>query len=215
LFVRAIALENGSGRVVIALVDAIGVGRDMADEAKAVAARKTGWKLQEMLVSGTHTHALHYVGGIPKVTEDDGRVVGMASADYFGEFARIMPYRIGGSNPPDDCVAMMTNAASGDINNIDFYRRRPPRAPFEQIRVVAGKAADAAWRAVKKIDHYNEDPLIAVRQREVVLRYRIPSAAEIDNANRLLALPRQEREAINRRTTQYPLCLSSHVQERE
>ena len=315
LFVRAIALENGNGRVVIALVDAIGVGREMADEAKAVAARKTGWKPEEMLVSGTHTHsapkggdsspgriayerkrreglatalvgaiesvqeakvgyandaepsevynrrwylkpgtmdknpfdkfdqvrtnaprdqllkpagptdpqicvldirtrrgrplglianyALHYVGGIPKVSEDDGRVVGMASADYFGEFARIMPYRIGGSNPPPDFVAMMTNGASGDINNIDFDRRRPPRAPFEQIRVVAGKAADAAWRAVQKIEHYEEDPIIAVRQREVILKYRVPSAAEVANANRLLALTRPEREAINKRTTQY------------
>lgn len=315
LFVRAIALENGQGRVVIALVDAIGVGREMADEAKAVAARKTGWKPEEMLVSGTHTHsapkggdtspgrvayerkrrqgladaivqaidslqaakvgyakdsvpgevynrrwylkpgtmnknpfdkfdlvrtnaprdhllkpagptdpevciidvrsrhgrplglianyALHYVGGIPKVTEDDGRVVGMASADYFGEFGRIMPYRIGGSNPPDNFVAMMTNGASGDINNIDFDGRRPPRAPFEQIRVVAGKTSDAAWRAVKKIDHYNEDPIIATRQREVVLKYRVPSDADVANANRLLALPRQEREAINKRTTQY------------
>ncbi len=148
-------------------------------------------------------YALHYVGGIPKVVEDDGRIVGMASADYFGEFARIMPYRIGGSDPPDDCVAMMTNGASGDINNIDFYRRRPPRAPFEQIRVVAGKAADAAWRAVKKIDQYDEDPIIAVRQREVVLNYRVPTQAQVDNANRLLALPRQEQDAINRRTTQY------------
>ncbi len=57
LFVRAVALENAKGRVVIALVDAIGVGREMADEAKAVAARKTGWKPEEMLVSGTHTHS--------------------------------------------------------------------------------------------------------------------------------------------------------------
>ena len=57
LFVRVIALENDGGRVVFALVDAIGVGREMADEAKAFAARKTGWKLPEMLVSGTHTHS--------------------------------------------------------------------------------------------------------------------------------------------------------------
>ncbi|MEZ6090415.1 MAG: hypothetical protein R3C05_20815 [Pirellulaceae bacterium] len=222
LHVRCVALENGEGRVAIALVDAIGVGREMVDEAKAVAARETGWNANEMLVSGTHTHsapkggdttpgriayerlrreglaqalieaikslepakvgfasdeepsevynrrwflkpgtmeknpfglfdqvrtnaprgnllkpagptdpevcvidvrnrrgrplglianyALHYVGGIPTVTEPDGRVVGMASADYFGEFARRMPFRIGGSKPPENFVAMMTNA---------------------------------------------------------------------------------------------------------
>jgi len=315
LHVRAIALEHGEGRVVIALVDAIGVGREMADEAKAIAARKTAWQPEEMLVCGTHTHsapkggdtspgriayerlrreglaralvqaieslqpakvgfavdlepsevynrrwylkpgtmdknpygqfdqvrtnpprelllkpagptdpevcvvdvrtrrgrplglianyALHYVGGVPRVTEPDGRVVNMASADYFGEFARRMPYRIGGSNPPEDFVAMMTNGASGDINNIDFYQTRPPRAPFEQIGIVAQKTADAAYRATKQIEHYDEAPLIAVRQREVTLRYRRPSPEEVDNAKQLLALSAAERNAINRRTTQY------------
>lgn len=89
----------------------------------------------------------------------DGRVVGMASADYFGECARIMPYRLGG-NPSTNLVAFVNNGASGDINNIDFYGTRPPRAPFEQIRMVATKTADAAWRAVKKIEHYDENPLI-------------------------------------------------------
>jgi len=313
--VRAIAFENGKGRVVIAVVDAIGVGRETCDEAKAIVAEKTGWQPSEMLVCGTHTHsapkggdttpgrvayeekrsggivqalteaiqslepakigfasdeeasevynrrwflkpgtmdpnpfgeldqvrtnaprgnllkpagptdpevcvvdvrtrrgkalglianyALHYVGGIPKVKEDDGKIVGMASADYFGEFARVMPYRVGGGNPPDNFVAMMTNGTSGDINNIDFYSRRAPRAPFEQIRVVATKAADAAWRAVKKIEEYDENPLIATRQREVTLKYRKPTEAEVERARELLALPRKEREAINRRTTQY------------
>lgn len=56
LHVRAVAFENGEGRVVIALVDAIGVGREMTDEAKAIVAIKTGWKPGQMLVSGTHTH---------------------------------------------------------------------------------------------------------------------------------------------------------------
>ena len=41
-------------------------------------------------------YALHYVGGIPSVTEEDGRVRGMASADYFGEFAKVMPFRLEG-----------------------------------------------------------------------------------------------------------------------
>lgn len=315
LHVRALALENGEGRVVIALIDAIGVGREMADEAKAVAARKTGWKPQQMLVCATHTHsapkggdtsvgriayerkrreglakaliqaieslqpaevgfasdaepsevynrrwflkpgtmdknpfdkfdqvrtnpprpdllkpagpvdpevavidvrtrrgrplgllanyALHYVGGIPKATEPDGRQVGMASADYFGEFARVMPHRVGGANPPEDFVAFMTNGASGDINNIDFDSKRAPRAPFEQVRQVATKTADAAWRAVKTIESYDENPVIDVRQREVVLKYRVPTEAEVENAKRLLDLPREQRESINRRTTQY------------
>jgi len=311
-FVRAVAFENGDGRAVIALVDAIGVGREMCDEAKLIAAEKTGWDPEQMLVSGTHTHtapkggdtspgriayekkrreglanaliaaieslepakvgfasdeeptevynrryflkegtmdknplggydqvrtnaprqnllkpagptdpevcvvdvrtkrgkalglianySLHYVGGLPKVIEENGREVGVASADYYGEFARIMPYRVGGSRPPENFVAMMTNGTSGDINNIDFHSTRAPRAPFEQIRIVANKTADAAWRAVKKIDDYDESPLVAMRQREVTLEYRMPSEDEVKKAIELLKLTNKEQAAINGRT---------------
>lgn len=314
LSVRAIAFENGSeNRCLIAIIDAIGVGREMADEAKNVVAEKTGWNAEEMMVAATHAHttpkggttspgriayeekrrkglaeamiaaienlqparvgfgwdeeatevrnrrnfyeegasytrnplggydkirmnggtkgiirpagpidpqvsvvdvrnakghplgllanyALHYVGAVPTVTEPDGKVVGMASADYFGEFARIMPFRMGGRTP-DDFVAMMSNGASGDINNIPFGIERAPRAPFEQIQIVAGKAADASWRAVSKIDSYDSAPLIETRQREVHLTYRQPTEVEVAAAHRLLKLTRKERDEIHSRTS--------------
>ncbi len=312
LHVRAIAFRNGDGRAVVALIDAIGVGREMSDEAKAIVAEATGWKVEEMLVSGTHTHtapkggdtspgriayekrrseglvealtkaiqslepakvgfasdeepsevynrrwflkpgtmdpnplggldqvrtnaprgnldkpagptdpevcvvdvrtrkgralglianySLHYVGGIPKVYQD-GKEYGMASADYYGEFARIMPYRIGGSKPPENFVAMMTNGTSGDINNIDFYSKRAPRAPFEQVRIVASKTADAAWRATGKIETYDENPLVAMRQREVKLNYRIPTEDDLNKALELMKLSSKKRNAINKRTS--------------
>lgn len=315
LHVRAVAFQNGTGRAVIALIDDIGVGREMSDEAKAAVAAKTGWKPEEMLVSGTHTHtapkggdtsegriayekrrrdgvvealtkaieslepaevgyaseeepsevynrrwhlkpgtmepnpfgkldqvqtnaprdkllkpagptdpevcivdvrtrrgrplgfianySLHYVGGIPTTTDEKGKVIGMASADYYGEFARVMPFRIGGSKPPENFVAMMTNGTSGDINNIDFYSTRAPRAPFEQVRVVAGKTADAAWRAVKKIETYDENPVVAMRQREVELTYRNMSVEEVEHALRLLELPKNDRESLHDKAMQY------------
>ena len=146
-------------------------------------------------------YALHYVGGVPKKVDENGREVGMASADYFGEFSRIMPYRLGGVNPPANFVAMMTNGASGDINNLVFTGSRAPRSPFEQIRIVASKTADASWRAVRKIQNYDTKPLIATRQREVNLPYREPDEREISLAKDLLTRTRQEREAINSRTT--------------
>ena len=313
LHVRAVAFQNGKGRAVIALMDAIGVGREMTDEAKVIAAEKTGWKPEEMLVSGTHTHtapkggdsspgriayekrrkdglaealieaieslepakvgfasdeeptevfnrrwymeegfmpknplggydkvkmnpglnnlvkpagptdpevavidvrdqkgqplglianyALHYVGGVPRVIDEKGREVGMASADYFGEFARIMPYRLRGATSNENFVAMMTNGTSGDINNIDFYRNRGLRAPFEQIRVVAGKTADAAYRAVQKIDNYDESPIVAMKQRNVTIHYRKPKQEDIDRAIELMKLSSKERDEINSRTS--------------
>mgnify|MGYP004264093915 FL=1 len=56
LHVRAVAFQRGEGRGVICLIDAIGIGRDMSDLAKARAAEKTGWKTEEMLICATHTH---------------------------------------------------------------------------------------------------------------------------------------------------------------
>jgi hypothetical protein len=38
LYVRAIAFENGKGRAVIAVLNAIGVGRETCDEAKSIVA---------------------------------------------------------------------------------------------------------------------------------------------------------------------------------
>tara|TARA_R110002096_G_scaffold318022_10_gene512432 strand:- start:2364 stop:3803 length:1440 start_codon:yes stop_codon:yes gene_type:complete len=322
LHVRAVAFENGEGRALIALMDAIGVGREMTDAAKLEVAKKTGWKPEQMLVSGTHSHstpkggdtspgriayeerrstglvkamiaaieslepakvgfasdeepsevynrrwylepgamdpnpfgkldavrmnpprdkivkpagptdpeicvvdvrtsrgkalglianyALHYVGGIPKVYADDGKEYGMASADYFGEFARIMPYRVGGSRPPENFVAMMTNGSSGDINNIDFDRTRAPRSPFEQVRVVANKAADAAWRAVKKIETYDENPVVAMRQREVVLDYRTATEEQVEYARKLLGLSRKEREGLHHKAEGYANATLRH-----
>ena len=155
-------------------------------------------------------YSLHYVGGIPKLRDERGREVGMASADYYGEFARIMPYRLGGSNPPENFVAMMTNGTSGDINNIDFPGKRAPRAPFEQVRVVATKTADAAWRAVRKIEEYDENPLVAMRQREVELSYRSMTEAEVERALELLKLTRKEREPLHAKSQQYANATVRH-----
>ena len=68
----------------------------------------------------------------------------------------------------------MTNGASGDINNLVFTGTRL-RSPFEQARIVASKAADTAWRAVKKIETYDDKPIVAVLEPEVDLPYRKPA----------------------------------------
>jgi hypothetical protein len=121
-------------------------------------------------------YSLHYVGGTVK---------GKVSADYFGEFARLMPARVhGGTN----FVAMMSNGTSGDINNIPFLVNRPPREPFEQIRTVAGKAADTAWHALRKIEKHSPDVRLGMVQREVTLRLRRPTAEQIADAKAVLAV---------------------------
>ena len=129
-------------------------------------------------------YSLHYVGGAPK---------GQMSADYFGEFARLMPSRVRGD---DHFVAMMSNGTSGDINNIAFGATRPPREPFEQIRVVAQKAADTAWFAHRKIEKHQADVRLGMRQREITLKYRRPSDQEVAEAKAVLAV--KDKDAIEK-----------------
>jgi neutral ceramidase len=121
-------------------------------------------------------YSLHYVGGAPG---------GQMSADYFGEFARLMPSRLRGD---DAFVAMMSNGTSGDINNIPFGVTRPPREPFEQIRIVAQKAADTAWLAHRKIEKHRSDVRLGMIEREVTLKYRRPSPQEVAEAQAVLAI---------------------------
>jgi neutral ceramidase len=125
-------------------------------------------------------YALHYVGGSP---------AGQISADYFGEFARLMPARL---RAPENFVAMLSNGASGDINNIPFTVLRPPREPFEQIRIVAQKAADAAWLAHRKIERHVQDVPLAMLEREIRLEFRKPSPEQVEAARAVLDLKAPE-----------------------
>jgi hypothetical protein len=129
-------------------------------------------------------YSLHYVGGTP---------AGQVSADYYGEFARLMPSRLGAG---EGFVAAMSNGTSGDINNIPFLVGRPPRAPFEQIRIVAGEAADVAWQAVRDIPNHQKDVVLGVRQRLVTLKYRKPTKEQLLYAQAILAI--KDKEAIER-----------------
>jgi hypothetical protein len=129
-------------------------------------------------------YALHYVGGTPQ---------GQMSADYFGEFARVMPSRVRGD---ESFVAMMSNGASGDINNIPFTVTRPPREPFEQIRIVAQKAADTAWFAYRKIDKHQPNVRLGMLQREVTLKYRKPAPEQVAEAKAILAI--KDKDAVEK-----------------
>lgn len=121
-------------------------------------------------------YSLHYVGGMPPA---------QVSADYFGEFARVMPSRF---RADTNFVAMLSNGASGDINNIPFGVNRPPREPFEQIRLVAAKTADAAWHAGRKIERHDANAPLGMVEREVTLKYRRPTAEQVAAARKVVAV---------------------------
>ena len=121
-------------------------------------------------------YPLHYVGAVPR---------GQVSADYFGEFARLMAVRLRRS-PEDGFVGIMSNGTSGDINNINRVDRLPPREPFEQIRLVASRVADSAYRAYSKTDHATDLPIKMV-EREITLKMRKPDAEALERSRRYLA----------------------------
>ncbi|MGZ0174033.1 MAG: neutral/alkaline non-lysosomal ceramidase N-terminal domain-containing protein [Planctomycetales bacterium] len=299
-FARALVLSDGTKTLAMVVVDSLGASPEVLDEAKEIAAKKTGLRIDRMLISSTHTHSgppsntkegsapavtyrkmlvnglaesivqahaalqpasvgaashplpgevfnrrwflkpgkmppnpfgkldivkmnpprgpdflerpagptdpditvisvqdarrkplalfanysLHYVGATPR---------GQLSADYFGEFSRLMPSRL---RAGENFVAMMSNGTSGDINNIPFTATRPPRERFEQIQVVARKAADTAWFAHRKIESHRSHARLGMRQREVVLKYRRPSEDDVAAAREVLAV--KDKDAIVR-----------------
>jgi len=120
-------------------------------------------------------YSLHYVGGV------GGAVV---SADYFGEFANRVARHL---KAPASFVAMMSNGTSGDVNNVDFrLAMAPRRQPFEQIGVVAETLAQAVVKTLPGIQYEDSVPL-TVRERELDLGVRRPSATELERAQTLLA----------------------------
>ncbi len=128
-------------------------------------------------------YSLHYVGATPR---------GLISADYYGEFARLMPQRLG----EPALVAMMSNGTSGDINNTPFGTIRPPREPMEQARIVAQEAADAVWFASRDLAAHDPRPLLGMTERMLKLKYRRPTKEQMLYARAVLAL--KDPEAIKR-----------------
>jgi len=119
-------------------------------------------------------YSLHYCGGVP------GKQL---SADYFGEFAKQFGELIGADS---DFVGIMSNGASGDINNINFFQGRTAKKPFEQIRYVAGDVAKSAKIAYDRIEYHDWVP-IKVAETEIELGVRKADAAGLARAKKIVA----------------------------
>lgn len=132
-------------------------------------------------------YALHYVGGVPP---------GQVSADYFGEFARILADRLGAGA---GFVGILSNGTSGNINNLDFSKPRIRKEPFEQARHVASELADVVLDSLGDIE-YASEAVVAMEQSELTLARRKPSETELAQSRRLLADPP---ESVTARQTIY------------
>ena len=118
-------------------------------------------------------YGLHYVGGIP---------AGQLSADYFGEFARQISTRL---NAAESFVGMMSNGASGDVNNYQFLEPRPRSEPFARVKEVAASVADGVKSAHDDVN-FIDDATIRMTEQELKLNIRRPDAAELTRARKML-----------------------------
>jgi hypothetical protein len=120
-------------------------------------------------------YALHYVGGMEPL-----------SADYFGAFAERLCDRIGANKASPAFVGIMSNGASGDVNNVNFGGMAPgKREPFEQCRIVAESVAAAAFKAYQTIK-YQDHVTLAVANREIELGVRLPDDTDLQRAREIL-----------------------------
>jgi hypothetical protein len=136
-------------------------------------------------------YSLHYVGGIPR---------GQVSADYFGEFARLIKEKLAAEGAEAGFVGILSNGTSGDVNNIDFTRTRPRREPFEQIGIVAGKVADRSYEAYQSIEH-RSDLTLGMAEQILTLERRKPTDEGYLQAKKVLMV--EDESTLPRRAKAY------------
>lgn len=156
-------------------------------------------------------YSLHYVGGVGG---------GHISADYYGAFCERVKKLMAAPDSPADFVALLSNGTSGNINNVNFREPAKKQERYEQINIVADEVAHAAVSATQKIVYQDWVPL-SVKQKELTLGVRRPTADEVVRAKEIMSrarnLPRMDtlEEIYARETVQmadYPAEVKSIVQ---
>ncbi|MGI6419076.1 MAG: hypothetical protein ACOX1P_25785 [Thermoguttaceae bacterium] len=132
-------------------------------------------------------YSLHYVGGVPK---------GDISADYYGVYCDRLERLLQGDEQDPPMVALMANASSGDINNINFLHPRPAKKPYEQIRFVAHDLAAKVHAALAKAE-YRDQVTLAARFRETIVARPRPTAEQIAWAKETLTKPAPKPDQVN------------------
>jgi hypothetical protein len=120
-------------------------------------------------------YSLHYVGDLPPL-----------SADYFGVFADRIGPLLGADDKEPRFVGILSNGTSGDVNNVDYQNPALKTPPGDRCRAVGEVVAKAAKKAYDGAKH-RRDVTLAVAEREVELKVRKPTPAEIERANGILA----------------------------
>lgn len=147
---------------------------------------------------------LHYVGGVGQ---------GNISADYFGVFADRIEELLSNRNPSSSTesadsnsdqapfedhppfVGILSNGASGDVNNNDYANYRKPGrkryARYEKMREVADDVAQEVARVEKSL-HYRNHVELGAAAEMVTLKRRRPTHQQLKRARAVLKEARTE-----------------------
>jgi len=121
-------------------------------------------------------YSLHYVGGTR---------AGEISADYFGMFADRIQQLLGADRLDPPFVGILSNGASGDINNIDYRKPRTIHPPYARMKTVADEVAREVARVEKTLEYRDWVPL-SVAQKDITLPLRLPTKAEVEKAREVV-----------------------------
>ncbi len=125
-------------------------------------------------ISVLGNYGLHYVGG-------SGRA--HISADYFGYWAKAMARMAGITASPrrPPFVAILTNGCSGAT--VAPSEQSPPYVNMQRVADILAAECYRVWRAIR----YEDWVELSSAQEEVEVGVRLPSAADVEAARRILA----------------------------
>jgi neutral ceramidase len=103
------------------------------------------------------------------------------SADYFGEFCRLIAKDLG-AEEAKPFVTLMSNGTSGDANCIDFTK---PDWKYDRF-MVARAVTDATLKALKDVRYYDWVPLGMIEKKQS-FKVRLPRPEDVVEARQFLA----------------------------
>ncbi len=120
--------------------------------------------------------SVHYCGGYQR---------GLVSADYFGAFAEHLAKRLAEDNPSHPpFVGIMSNGTSGDTGALQVPNRS--RQPWANIQTAGSILAESVADLTNQLT-YQEPDILRMKQAELELGIRKPSAERLAWAEELLA----------------------------
>ena len=178
---RALVLDDGSTSLAMVVVDSLGASPEVLDEAKAIAAEKTGIPVTNMLICSTHTHT-----GPPSNTKEGSAAAVAYRSLFVSGVAESMIKAHAALQPA--AVGAAAHPLPDEVFNRRWYLKpgKMPLNPFgelDEVKMNPGTNPDVLDRPAGPVD-----PDITIISVEDLRRSTAGSAGQLFTAlRRLLA----------------------------